>query len=179
MALEGEHRTVEEGADHMAGSVEGLHTAVAEGIGLEEGRHMAVADAEDSPAAVDTGYARELHMAAAVVGDTALAVVDIRLAAHAVVEDNALVVVPVVVDIRLAAHAVVEDNALVVVPVVVDIRLAAHSLEEGQGSRHSLAEVDNLVIAGGIPGEDTAGAGAADILLLTCKCMVVEGDEIG
>jgi len=164
-ALEGEHRTVEEGADHMAGSVEGLRTAVAEGIGLEEGRHMAVADAEDSPAVVDTGYARGLHMAAAVVGDTALVVVP--------------VVVPAVVDIRPAAHAVVGDNALVVVPAVVDIRLAAHNLEEGQGSRHSLAEVDSLVIAGGIPEEGIAGAGTADMLLLTCKCMVIVGDKTG
>lgn len=133
----------------MAGSAEGLRTAVAEGIGLGEGHHMAVADVEDSPVVVDMDYARELHTAVAEEGRTALAVVDIRL----------------------AAHAVVGDNALVVVPVVVDIRLAVHDLEEGQGSLHSPAGVDSLVCAADIPEEGIAGAEAADILLLICKHM--------
>lgn len=145
--LESEHRTVEGEADHMADSAEGLRTGVAEGIGFGEGHHMAVADVEDSPVVVDMGYARELHMAAPEEGGTALAVADIRL----------------------AAHAAVGDNALVVVPAVVDIPLAAHDLEEGHGSRHSPAGVDNLVIAVDILEKGIAGAEAADNLLLICK----------
>ncbi len=157
--LEMEHRTVGGEADHMADLVEGLRTAVAagvEGIGLGEGRHMAVAEVEDRPAVVDTGYARVLHMAAAVVEDTALAEVDIHL----------------------AAHGVVGDNAPEVVPAVVDIRLGAHNLEEGQGSRHSLAEVDNLVTVADILEEGIAGAEVADSHLLICKYIVLGGKDL-
>lgn len=149
-----EHRTVGEEADHMADLAEGLRTAVAdvvEGIDLGEERHMAVAEVEDKPAVVDMGYARVLRMAAAVVEGTALAVVDIHL----------------------AARGVVGDNAPAVVPAVVDIRLAAHNFEEGQWSRHSLAEVDNLVTVADILEEGIAGAEAADSHLLICKYIVL------
>lgn len=148
-ALEREHRTVEGVGDHMADSAAALHTAVAEGIDLGEGRYTAVAEVEDSPAVVDMGYARELHMAAAVVGDTAL------------------VVVLAVVDI-LAARAVVGGTALAVGPAVLDIRLAARNLEGGLESRHNLAGVGNLVVAVDILEEDTAEVEAADIRLLMC-----------
>jgi len=127
---------------------------------------MAVAEVEDSPAVVDMGYARELHMVAAVVGGTALvvvlAVVDIRLVAHAVVDMG------YARELHMVA-AVVGSIALVVVPAVVDIHLAAHNLEEGQEGHHSLAGVDNPGIAANVPEEGTAGVEAAGILLLICE----------